>query len=120
MILLSHCFGVSREAIIRRLEELGLARGGTWDWFQAHGGITDEQAEQVLGPSSDAKGETAANGEHVPLRLALLAREAWKRSFYSEGQLARLLGLHRLEVRRLLDDAETERHEADELVRLSR
>ena len=120
VILLAHCFGVSREAIIRRLEELGLARGGTWDWFQARGGIADEQAERVLGPSPGPKSETAAKGEHVPLRLALLAREAWKQSFYSEGQLARLLGLHRLEVRRLLDDAETERHEADELVKLSR
>ena len=120
VILLAHCFEVSREAMVRRFEELGLARGGTWDWFQARGGITDKQEEQVLGPSSDPEGVAAANAEHVSLRLALLAREAWKRSFYSEGQLARLLGLHRLEVRRLLDDAETELHEADEHIKLSR
>ena len=120
VILLAHCFGVSREAMVRRLEELGLVRSGTWDWFQAHGGITDKQAEQVLGASPDPEGHAAANREYVPPRLALLAREAWKKSFYSEGQLARLLRLHRLEVRQLLDGAETEKHEADELIKLPR
>ena len=120
VILLAHCFGVSREAMVRRLEELGLVRSGTWDWFQAHGGITDKQAEQVLGASPDPEGNAAANREYLPPRLALLVREAWKRSFYSEGQLARLLRVHRLEVRRLLDGVETERREADELVELPR
>ena len=49
VILLAHTFGVSREAMVRRLEELKLTKPGTWDWFQAHGGITNEQARQVLG-----------------------------------------------------------------------
>ena len=53
VILLAHSFGVSREAMVRRLEELGLARDGTWDWFQANGGITDRQAEEVPGASPD-------------------------------------------------------------------
>ena len=118
VILLAQSFGVSREAMVRRLEELGLVRSGTWDWFQAHGGITDKQAEQVLGASPDALGNAVSSGEHVPPRLALLAREAWKRSFYSEGQLARLLKLHRLEVRQLLDGVEAEKCEADELIKL--
>ena len=48
VILLAHAFGVSREAIVRRLEELRLVKAGTWDWFAANGGITDEQARQVL------------------------------------------------------------------------
>ena len=47
-------------------------------------------------------------------------RDAWKRGYYSEGQLARLLKLHRLEVRELLDGVETERCEADEVVQLPR
>lgn len=125
VILLAHCFGVSREAMVRRLEELELARVGTWDWFQAHGGITNAQAERALGVVVRAAERNFA--EHyaqvpphaqVPPRLTLLVREAWKRSLYSEGQLARLLRLHRLELRRLLDGAETEQHEADELVEL--
>ena len=118
VILLAACFGVSREAMVRRLEELGIARDGTWDWFQAHGGITDNQAEGVMGKSPNREDDETSRRHRVPPRLALLAREAWKKSFYSEGQLARLLRLHRLEVRRLLDGVETEIHEADEFVKL--
>ena len=118
VILLAHSFRVSREAMVRRLEELCLARDGTWDWFQAHGGITDRQTEEVLRTSPSQEEDCASYGDCVPPRLALLAREAWKKTFYSEGQLARLLRLHRLEVRQLLEGVETEKHEADELVAL--
>ncbi len=117
VILLANCFSVSREAMVRRLEELELARHGTWDWFQAHGGITNRQAEEVLGASPDP--ENGASGrDYVPPRLALLVREAWKKAFYSEGQLARLLRLHRLEVRQLLEGVETEKREEDDVVKL--
>lgn len=118
IILLASAFGVAREAIVRRLEELGLAKRGTWDWFQANGGITDEQARQVLG-ELPVRGSSLLEAQGaVPPRLALLAREAWKRGFYSEGQLARLLKLDRHEVRELLDGAENEESEANELVKL--
>ena len=49
IIVMAHFFGVSREAMVRRLEELGLTKKGTWDWFIANGGISDEQVVQVLG-----------------------------------------------------------------------
>ena len=118
IILLASAFGVAREAIVRRLEELGLAKRGTWDWFQANGGITDEQARQVLG-ELPVRGSSLVEAQGaVPPRLALLAREAWKRGFYSEGQLARLLKLDRHEMRELLDGAENEEREANELVKL--
>jgi Zn-dependent peptidase ImmA (M78 family) len=119
IILLAHAFGVSREAMVRRLEELSLAREGTWDWFNANGGITDDQARQVLGEvSSPSLNPVRAQG-HVPPRLALLMREAWKQEMYSEGQLARLLRLTRHEIREILDGAEVEESEANELVKLS-
>ena len=51
---------------------------------------------------------------------ALLAREAWKKELYSEGQLARLLQLNRHGIREVLDGAETEEREADDLVRIPR
>ena len=118
IILLASAFGVAREAIVRRLEELGLAKRGTWDWFQANGGITDEQARQGLG-ELPVRGSSLVEAQGaVPPRLALLAREAWKRGFYSEGQLARLLKLDRHEMRELLDGAENEESEANELVKL--
>ena len=117
VILLAQCFGVSREAMVRRIEELGLVRSGAWDWFQAHGGITNSQADEALGDSQIANGIVESYGEQVPPRLALLARESWKRRYYSEGQLAQLLRLHRLDVRQLLDGIEAE---ADERVELPR
>ena len=66
----------------RRITALPLeeARRGTWDWFQSHGGITDRQAEQVLGTSRHRAEAPASRTDHVPRRLALLVREAWKRA----------------------------------------
>ena len=118
IILLANSFGVSREAMVRRLEELDLARDGTWDWFQANGGITDDQARQVLGELPDRIGKGALAQGLVPQRLALLSRETWKRGIYSEGQLAQLLHLDILSVREILDGAESEESEADDLVKL--
>ncbi len=118
IILLAHAFGVSREAMVRRLEELKLARDGTWDWFVANGGITDEQARQVLGDLPDRSLHAVRAQGLVPPRLALLVREAWKKELYSEGQLARLLDLDRHEVREILEGAENEESEANELVKL--
>ena len=117
VILLAHAFGVSREAMVRRLEELELARSGTWDWFQEHGGITDAQSRHVLGDQGgDESRRKHATGTD---RLALLAREAWRREYYSEGQLAGLLALDRQAVRELLDGVEQEMSEAAQLVEIS-
>jgi Zn-dependent peptidase ImmA (M78 family)/DNA-binding XRE family transcriptional regulator len=119
IILLAHAFGVSREAMGRRLEELGLAKEGTWDWFVANGGITDEQEREVLGDLPERQLQASATQGLVPPRLALLAREVWKRGLYSEGQLARLLLLDRHEIREVLDGAELEESEENELIKLS-
>lgn len=40
VILLANQYKISREACVRRLEEIGLARKGTWAWFESHGGIS--------------------------------------------------------------------------------
>lgn len=116
VILLSHTFGVSREAMVRRLEELGIAKGGTWDWFQDNGGITDAQAEEVLGCSVEEDRIRAAGQGLVPQRLGLLVREAWKRELYSEGQLAGLLALDRVAIRKLFEGTEDEAAEAVRIV----
>lgn len=119
VILLAHAIGLSREAMVRRLEELKLAREGTWDWFQSNGGITDAQVREVLGDVPRPNISVVSKGL-VPPRLALLAREAWKRELYSEGQLARLLHLDRHGIREVLDGVEREESEADELVKILR
>jgi Zn-dependent peptidase ImmA (M78 family) len=113
IIVLAHYFNVSREAMVRRLEELKVTKPGTWDWFEDNGGITDEQAHQVLGdlvPADAAKVEAELP---TTLRLNMLASEAWRQNLLTEGQLMRLLHMDRVELRRLLDRIDTE-GEADE------
>ena len=120
VILLSHVFGVSREAIVRRLEELRLTSMGTWDWFQANGGITNDHAQQVLGDLSIVDYAAIESRRPTTLRLSLLASEARRRDLLSEGQLARLLHLNRLELRRILDDPELEESHVHRMPKLSR
>lgn len=117
VIVLAHFFGASREAIVRRLEELQLVKAGTWDWFAANGGITDDQARQVLGdiPGSDA--QKAEADRPTTLRLNLLAAEVARRGLLSEGQLARLLKLDRLELREILMSQELEGHDDDGVIK---
>lgn len=113
IILLSSFFGVSRQAMVMRLEELGLTKKGTWDWFMDNGGITDEQARQVLGEA--AFDSNPADGAQSS-RLFLLAIEAWKKDLISEGQMSEMLKLERETVRELLNEAEED--EVDDLFKL--
>jgi Zn-dependent peptidase ImmA (M78 family)/DNA-binding XRE family transcriptional regulator len=119
VIIMAHSFGVSREAMLRRLEELKLTKPGTWEWFDANGGITDLQARQVLGDTLfEAVYGTQADLP-MSLRLNSLAAEAWKKDLLSEGQLARLLQLDRVEIRAMLDALDTEWTETDEALALN-
>jgi len=108
VILLAHAFGVSREALVRRLEELELTKTGTWDWFEHNGGITDEQERQVLGEAVRPDAAQIDASRPVSMRLTLLVGEAWAKGLLSEGQIARLLQLDRIEVRELIDAYEDE------------
>lgn len=103
VIVLAHFFGVSREAMVRRLEELGLIKSGTWEWFVANGGITDDHERQVLGDLSVSDSHKAEADRPTTLRLNLLAAAAYRQNLLSEGQLARLLHLDRVELREILE-----------------
>jgi Zn-dependent peptidase ImmA (M78 family)/DNA-binding XRE family transcriptional regulator len=118
VIVLAHFFGVSREAMVRRLEELGSVKPGTWDWFQANGGITDEQSRQVLGDLSPRDGYKAEADRPTTLRLNMLASEAHRQGLLSEGQLARLLHLDRIELREILGSQELEGSETNGVTNL--
>lgn len=113
VIVLAHYFGVSREAFVRRLEELGLTKKGTWDWFAANGGITADQLRQVLGDLMSPDQYKAEADRPTTLKLNLLAAEAYQRELLSEGQLARLLRLDRVELRDMLLDLDPQEDEAD-------
>lgn len=85
-------FAVSREAMCRRLETLGLVRTGTWD-------VVRRRSPELL-MSSLAFEETPFTRHG---RLGLSAAQAYDRELLSEGQLAELLVLDRVEARELLD-----------------
>ena len=112
VIVLAHFFGVSREAMVRRLDELSLVKPGTWEWFESNGGISDEQARQVLGDLVVPDIQKAQADRPTTLRLNLLAAQVYRQGLLSEGQLARLLNLNRIELRQILD-MEAEGSEAD-------
>lgn len=121
VIILAHQHHISREACVRRLEELGLVKKGIWAWFEANGKITDAQARDVLG---DITRQTDAGKDDadrlVSHRLGLMAYAAWKRDLMSEGQLAELLRIGRLNLRALLDQINLEESETDDLFKLPR
>lgn len=106
VIILADYFGVSREGLVRRLEELKLAPEGTWDWFERNGRITDEQAAEVLsgGPANDVSAHSRPMRSSV--RLETLAAQALERDLMSEGQIAELLKIDRFKARRLRMEGE--------------
>lgn len=114
VIELAHFFGVSREALVRRLEELRLVRAGAGEWFEQNGGITDQQEREVLGDRVAADRQREEAREPTTVRLALLAAAAWKQGLLTEGQLAQLLRIDRVELRRLIQDGEAGGSDGDD------
>ena len=76
--------------------------------YPPHGGITNDHAGQVLGDLAAVDTDHIEAKRSTMLRLSLLAAEAWRRELLSEGQLARLLQLGRVELREILDAVEVE------------
>ena len=100
LILLAHQFGVSTEAMCRRLEELTLLPQGTWDSIGDRGFAGDLERSVVGEVSRQPKPPL------VPPRLAYLASIAMQRELLSEGQLSDLLAADRLELREALEPFE--------------
>ena len=119
VILLAHQHHISREACVRRLEELRLVKRGTWDWFESNGRISNTQARAVLGAAAE-RADAAKDDANRPVshRMSLMAHAVWKRNFLSEGQLAELLGVRRVELRALVDQIELEESESNDVLKL--
>lgn len=96
LIFLAHAYHVSLEAMCRRLEALRLVKQGTWDALRRQG-IGRNEVVQVLGDGAVTKPAPR------PTRINLMAAEAYERGLVSEGQLASMLALDRLEVREIVD-----------------
>lgn len=119
VVLLAHQHNISREACVRRLEELSLVKKGIWAWFETNGGITNAQARDILGEAASKPDPVKDDANRlVSHRMGLMAYAAWKRELMSEGQLAELLNIRRLELRALLDQIELEESEANDLFKL--
>lgn len=119
VIKLAHQHHVSREACVRRLEELGLVKKGVWAWFEANNGITNAQAREVLGTAADKPDPAKDDANRpVPHRMSLMAHAAWKRDLMSEGQLAELLHMRRVDLRTMIDQIELEESETDDVLKL--
>ncbi|USJ27625.1 XRE family transcriptional regulator [Ensifer adhaerens] len=120
VILLADQYGISRQACVLRLEELGLVKKGTWAWFENNGGITDEHAREVLGSALERRDPGKADADRpVSHRMSLMAHAAWKRDLMSEGQLAELLKISRVQLREIVDQIELEEKETDDLLKLA-
>ncbi|MGV3556277.1 MAG: helix-turn-helix domain-containing protein [Croceibacterium sp.] len=96
LVLLAHQFRVATEAMARRLEELDLLPGGTWESLRQRR-FDSSYEKQVLGdPAPDAVPQP------IPPRLAYLASVALDRELLTEGQLCELLVVDRLDLREAL------------------
>ena len=119
IILLANQYHISRQACVLRLEELGLAKKGTWDWFEKNGGITNDHVRTVLGDMGHQPDPAKSDADRpISHRMTLMAHVAWKRSLMSEGQLAELLRVGRVELRSIIDQIELEEVESDDLLKL--
>lgn len=93
LIRLARIYAVSVEAMSRRLEELRLLSSGTFDLLRQRG-FRVREAQALLGIESRKPLDAV-----LPIRYRHLAAEAFSKGLLSEGQLARILRMDRLEAR---------------------
>lgn len=93
LCVLANYYGVSLSALVRRLEDLGVAPGGTWERLRNRGFKVREAQEQLGLPPIPEQGHL------LPLRYQYLAVEAFEDGKISEGMLAKFLRVDRLEAR---------------------
>lgn len=93
---LAHHYFVSVEAMMLRLEELRLLKGGTWERLRDKG-FKVREAQEPLGLAPHPHEERG-----LPLRYQYLAARAFEEEKLTEGELARLLRVDRIAARRLI------------------
>jgi Zn-dependent peptidase ImmA (M78 family)/DNA-binding XRE family transcriptional regulator len=101
-------YGVSFEAITRRLEEMKLLPTGTYDKLD-RSKFKVQEARQKLG-----LGDIPARDDKFPLHYQYLAVEAFDRELITEGQFARFLQADRLEARQVAEVLRQRMMSADE------
>jgi Zn-dependent peptidase ImmA (M78 family)/DNA-binding XRE family transcriptional regulator len=97
LLLMAQSFHVSSQAMCRQMENLELLPRGTFESLVDRG-FNKEFARGIVG-------DLAPSDESLPKnpRLAHLVSSASRRELVSEGQLANMLGMDRVEIRELID-----------------
>ncbi len=93
VLVLAHRYGVSAEAMARRLESLGLLREGAWEQI-LDAGLKVRQAQAALAlppPPDDEEAPPRHSAYVLPMRYRSLAARAYDQALISESQLARFL-----------------------------
>jgi Zn-dependent peptidase ImmA (M78 family)/DNA-binding XRE family transcriptional regulator len=97
LFTLAHHYGVSIEALVYRLEEIGLLPSGTWDRLRDQG-LKVRKVQKELGLE-----EIQQRTDIVPIHYQHLAIEALDQGLITEGRFADFLGVDRLEARRIAE-----------------
>lgn len=97
LFTLAHYYGVSIEALVYRLEEMGLLPSGTWNRLRDRG-LKVRKVQQELGLE-----EIQQRTDIVPIHYQHLAIEALDQGLITEGRFADFLGVDRLEARRIAE-----------------
>ncbi|MBD2232099.1 helix-turn-helix domain-containing protein [Phormidium tenue] len=97
LFTLAHYYGVSVEALTRRLEGMKLLSSGTWERLKNRG-LKVKEVQKELGLK-----ETSQGVGTLPIHYQHLAIEALEKGLITEGRFADLLNVNRLEARRLAD-----------------
>lgn len=118
VIRLAHQFNISREFCVRRLEELELVPKGTWESMVENGGITEKCVREVLRDKYIETGYAKVDAKKsVSNRIGLRATLAWEQELISEGVLSELLGLHRIALRSILNENQSDGESVDDVLK---
>lgn len=98
LVKFAHYYGVSFEAMLRRLEAMQLVPGGLWERLKTRG-FKVKEAQQQLGLESIPE-----STEQFPKRYIELAVEAYDEGELSEGELAKYLKTDRLSARTIANN----------------
>jgi Zn-dependent peptidase ImmA (M78 family)/DNA-binding XRE family transcriptional regulator len=110
---LAHYYGVSVEAMTRRLEDLKLLSAGLWEKLQARGFKVREMQRQLgLKPGG-------GQVQKLPIRYQYLTIEAFEQKLMSEGMLARFLGVDLLTARSMVENSKGGNMEEEDQAALS-
>lgn len=105
LCLLADYYGVTAEAMTRRLERIHIIRNGSWDRISERHREVESLAES---PATYRTESTTDPGDYFPKRYRFLAVYALDHSLISEGQFARYLRVDRLKARGIAHEVRSE------------